>query len=168
MPSKQSMSYLASFSTSKLKENPCPTCLLVSQSLAAPVLVCHLRLGAPLLTSALISRAPRGRRVLENSHVFVKLDSCPGSVFGSSERWNCGRVPKSKHSSSNSSVVYLRISHQNTASCSFITSLSSGSAYSRPSASNKAALSTEMVGILAGLWMTQRARLLKEVQALSP
>src|SRR5271155_3272622 len=124
MPSKQSMSYLASFSTSKLRKKPGPTCLLVSQSLAAPVLVCHLRLGAPLLTSALISRAPRDRGVLENSHVFVKLDSCPGSVFGSSERWNCGRVPKSKHSSSNSSVVYLRTAHQNTASCSFITSLS--------------------------------------------
>src|SRR5271155_2434681 len=123
MPSKQSMSYLASFSTSKLQKKPGPTCLLVSQSLAAPVLVCHLRLGAPLLTSALISRAPCGGRVLENSHVFVKLDSCPGSVFVS-ERWNCDGVPKSKHSSSNSSVVYLRTSHQNTASCSFITSLS--------------------------------------------
>jgi hypothetical protein len=123
MPSKQSMSYLASFSTSKLQKKPSPTCLLVSQSLAAPVLVCHLRLGAPLLTSALISRAPRGRRVSENPHVFVKLDSCPGSVCVSL-RWNCDRVPKSKHSSSNSSVVYLRSSHQNTASCSFITSLS--------------------------------------------
>jgi hypothetical protein len=65
----------------KKKKKYGPTCLLVSQFLAAPVLVCHLRLGAPLLTSALISRAPCGRRVLENPHVFVKLDSCPDSVF---------------------------------------------------------------------------------------
>jgi hypothetical protein len=64
----------------EIAEKPSPTCLLVSQSLAAPVQVCHLRLGAPLLTSALISRAPCGRRVSENPHVFVKLDSCPGSV----------------------------------------------------------------------------------------
>jgi hypothetical protein len=80
------MSYLASFSTSKLQKKPSPTCLLVSQSLAAPVLVCHLRLGAPLLTSALISRAPCGGRVsekfarLRQARFLPRLSICIGAL----------------------------------------------------------------------------------------
>jgi hypothetical protein len=150
MPSKQSMSYLASFSTSKLQKKPSPTCLLVSQSLAAPVQVCHLRLGAPLLTSALISRAPCGgesQRIRTSSSSSIPAPAqyvyrSVGTATAYRSRSIVRQIPR----------LYIcghliRIQLRVASSCL----CPPESAYSRPSASNKAALSTEMVGILAGL-----------------